>query len=149
MFQRVSQPAVIAESHARMQAEQTVRTLQCIASRHGELLDGLLPAALVQQLLETERPAASATPQTPFNLNIDLFADPDNTQATATAINAAAAIAIHKAWVNHVLCWTQCAGNATQLGIAPQTLAQLGDILITTSYRLGLAERLEQVPKAA
>lgn len=141
-FSRFSNDGQADSDAAKASAEQTVRSLQRIAARHGELLEGLLPAGLVQQLPQTEAPPITAAPRTPFDLSVDLFAAPQP-QGDSATLTAAHGNAFHKAWVNHVRHWTRRADVASHFGISSDTLQQLGDILVVTSYRLDLAAALE------
>lgn len=148
LFSRFNVETQANSDAAKAEAEQTVRGLQRIAARHGELLEGLLPAGLVQQLPQPEAPVITAAPRTPFDLNVDLFAAPqmqeEGQQAAPSHGNA-----LHKAWVNHVRHWTRRADVATHFGLTGEALQHLGDILVVTSYRLDLAAALDEAMHTA
>lgn len=137
-FRHFSQPLDAAE------AEATVRALQRIAPRHGELLAALLLTALppvsAAQSIRPEKP------QAPFALTVDLFAAPTEAADTHTDTTAQGTDELHKAWVNAVRRWTQCPRNAAAFGLEPAALQQTGEMLVTIGYRLDLSARLAAAP---
>ncbi len=76
------QPLLASTSHDATQAETMIRELQTHASRHGELLESLLPAlpafeALCQVQQQREEKASGL-----FNESVDLFAAPEAVSQT-------------------------------------------------------------------
>lgn len=47
-------------------------------------------------------------------------------------------------WINHLRQWAHCRDNAQRLGLEPQMLNAVAEILITASYRLGLPQQLQK-----
>lgn len=124
-------------------AETVVRELQQQAAHHGDLLDGLVPE--VQQfesLLQIRQPREEQVSGL-FNDAVDLFAEvhdaPQTVEGNDTGDRA------HKLWINHLRQWSRDDSNATRLGLKPATLRQVVAILIAASYRLQLAQQLQQI----
>lgn len=46
--------------------------------------------------------------------------------------------------INHLRQWAHCRDNAQRLGLEPQMLNAVAEILITASYRLGLPQQLQK-----
>jgi len=128
----------------RTAAESLVRELQGHASRHGELLEGMLPD--MQQfdaLWKVQQPREEKVSGL-FNDAIDLFAETSESaepQPEAKDIGHQA----HALWVNHVRQWSRNDENAARLGISPAALRQVAEIVILSSYRLNLAQQLQQI----
>lgn len=128
----------------RRQAESVVRELQAQASRHGELLEGLLPD--MQQfdaLWKVQQPREEKVSGL-FNEAIDLFAESVETneqQPGAKDIGQQA----HALWINHVRQWSRNDDNAIRLGISPCALRQVAEIVIISSYRLALPQQLQEI----
>lgn len=128
----------------RAAAESLVRELQGHASRHGELLEGLLPD--MQQfdaLWKVQQPREEKVSGL-FNDAIDLFAETSQsaeTQPEAKEIGHQA----HALWINHVRLWSRNDENAARLGISPAALRQVTEIVILSSYRLNLPEQLQRI----
>lgn len=148
-FSRFSSNSQNTADQDKEQIAQTVRALQRIAARHGELLEGLLPHSLVQQVLVHESLVEPLIPDTPFDLQVDLFAEPEQvTQSTVDSVRSQGS-ETHRAWINHLRHWTRRADIATHFGIPGEALHHLGEILVVTSYRLSLSERLEKAAQSA
>jgi len=128
----------------RKRAESVVRELQVQASRHGELLEGLMPD--MQQfdtLWKVQQPREEKVSGL-FNESIDLFAESAESaepQAMAKDVGQQA----HALWVNHVRQWSRNDDNAVRLGVSPATLRQMAEIVIISSYRLRLPETLQKI----
>ncbi|AMO49580.1 Coiled-coil structure [Enterobacter sp. FY-07] len=128
----------------RARAESVVRELQGQASRHGELLEGLLPD--MQQfdtLWKVQQPREEKVSGL-FNESIDLFAESAENaeqQPMAKDIGQQA----HALWVNHVRQWSRNDDNAARLGISPAALRHMAETVIISSYRLNLPEQLQKV----
>lgn len=124
-------------------SESVIRQLQSQAAKHGELLEGLLPPMrLFESLLRVHQPREEQVNGL-FNEEIDLFAEvrdmPHSPESKETGYLA------HKMWVNHVRQWCRDENNARRLGLDPRTLRQVADILVTTSYRLDMPQRLQHI----
>ncbi|MCU6183764.1 virulence effector SrfC [Citrobacter cronae] len=124
-------------------SESVIRQLQSQAAKHGELLEGLLPPMrLFESLLRVHQPREEQVNGL-FNEEIDLFAEvrdiPHSPESKETGYLA------HKMWVNHVRQWCRDENNARRLGLDPRTLRQVADILVTTSYRLEMPQRLQRM----
>ncbi|MGO0676138.1 virulence factor SrfC family protein [Citrobacter werkmanii] len=124
-------------------SESVIRQLQSQAAKHGELLEGLLPPMrLFESLLRVHQPREEQVNGL-FNEEIDLFAEvrdmPHSQESKETGYQA------HKMWVNHVRQWCRDENNARRLGLDPRTLRQVADILVTTSYRLDMPQRLQHI----
>lgn len=48
-------------------------------------------------------------------------------------------------WINHVRQWCRDENNARRLRLDPRTLRQVADILVTTSYRTEMPQRLQRI----
>ncbi len=127
----------------RARAESVVRELQGRASRHGELLEGLLPD--MQQfdtLWKVQQPREEKVSGL-FNESIDLFAESaENTEQQPIAKDVGQQA--HALWVNHVRQWSRNDDNAARLGISPAALRHMAETVIISSYRLNLPEQLQK-----
>ncbi len=125
-------------------AESVVRELQGQASRHGELLEGLQPE--MQQfdtLWKVQQPREEKVSGL-FNESIDLFAETverSESQGVAKDVGQQA----HALWVNHVRQWSRNDDNAARLNLSPAALRQMAEIVIVSSYRLNLPDRLQKI----
>lgn len=128
----------------RARAESLIRELQTQASRHGELLDGMLPdIKQFDAIWKVQQPREEKVSGL-FSEAIDLFADVGNSAEPLTTARDTG----HQAqamWVNHLRQWSRNDANAERLGLTPAALRQVADILIVTGYRLNLSEQLQQV----
>ncbi|MGU3683396.1 virulence factor SrfC family protein [Citrobacter portucalensis] len=123
--------------------ESVIRQLQAQAAKHGELLDGLLPPMRIfESLLRIQQPREEQVSGL-FNEEIDLFAEVRDTlhspESQETGYQA------HKMWINHVRQWCRDENNARRLRLDSRTLRQVADILVTTSYRLEMPQRLQRI----
>lgn len=143
-FAPLTTPVKTADSQAL--AQQAIRQLQQHADCHGAVLQALLPdISQLQNLNQTSQQPASRLATSLFQPHIDLLADDDEHDVTASPAASDMANAAFRYWINHVRQWTQQAQQAAQLQLSPEVLHWLGDTLITTSYRLNLAARLQQI----
>ncbi|WP_318365322.1 virulence factor SrfC family protein [Enterobacter sp.] len=128
----------------RTRAEGVIRELQTQASRHGELLDGLLPdIKQFDAIWKVQQPREEKVSGL-FSEAIDLFAEVGGSAESLPAARDTG----HQAqamWVNHLRQWSRNDANAERLGLSSAALRQVADILIVTGYRLNLAEQLQQV----
>ncbi|MGK7306214.1 hypothetical protein, partial [Salmonella enterica] len=69
-----------------------------------------------------------------FNDAIDLCAD-EPTRAAASEGHETVDQA-KKMWINHVRQWAHCRDNGQRLGLDPQLVNAVAEILITASYRV-------------
>ncbi|EGI0863184.1 universal stress protein UspE [Salmonella enterica] len=127
---------------ARLPVETVIRRLQAQAARHGDLLAGLLPPVQNFEALLSTRQSREEQVCGLFNDAIDLFAD-EPTRASASEGHETGYQA-HKMWINHLRQWAHCRDNAQRLGLEPQMLNAVAEILITASYRLGLPQQLQK-----
>ncbi|ELK1311145.1 virulence effector SrfC, partial [Salmonella enterica subsp. enterica serovar Enteritidis] len=127
---------------ARLPVETVIRRLQAQAARHGDLLAGLLPPVQNFEALLRTRQSREEQVCGLFNDAIDLFAD-EPTRASASEGHETGYQA-HKMWINHLRQWAHCRDNAQRLGLEPQMLNAVAEILITASYRLGLPQQLQK-----
>lgn len=127
---------------ARLPVETVIRRLQAQAARHGDLLAGLLPPVQNFEALLRTRQSREEQVSGLFNDAIDLFAD-EPTHASASEGHETGYQA-HKMWINHLRQWAHCRDNAQRLGLEPQMLNAVAEILITASYRLGLPQQLQK-----
>lgn len=128
----------------RARAEATIRELQGQASRHGELLDGLLPdIKQFDAIWKVQQPREEKVSGL-FNEAIDLFADTAERSEQMPAARDTGHQA-HAMWVNHLRQWSRNDASAGRLGLTPGVLRQVADILIVASYRLNVADQLQQV----
>ena len=124
-------------------SESLIRQLQAQAARHGELLEGLLPSMRsFESLLRVQQPREEQVSGL-FNDAIDLFADVRDTFHPQESKEAG--YQAHKMWINHMRQWCRNENNARRLHLEPQTLRQVADILVTTSYRLEMPQRLHAI----
>lgn len=128
---------------ARSRAEQEVRALQRQASRHGDVLEALLPAGRVQSADDDTPPGIIETTQAIFSESIDLFGDETASAPAPERQMSKSEQNPHHRWVNHVRHWAQQPDNAAALGLEPTTLRWLGETLAVASYRLKLDEQLD------
>lgn len=134
---------MLPDARESMTSETVIRQLQAQAARHGELLDGLLPPIhRFESLLQTQQPREEQVSGL-FSEEIDLFADMRD--APRPAENKETGDLAHRMWVNHARQWCRNEDNARRLGLAPETLRQTVDILVTASYRLNLPQHLQQM----
>lgn len=126
---------------ARLPVETVIRRLQAQAARHGDLLTGLLPSVQSFDALLRIRQPREEQVNGLFNDAIDLFADaPARAPASEGRETGYQA---HKMWINHLRQWARSQDNALRLGLEPQVLNAVAEILITASYRLDLPQRLQ------
>lgn len=137
-------PASGDAAHSRAQAENVVRELQKQAATLGELLEGLLPAQQYFEQLCQIQPPREEKVSALFNDSVDLFALPDESAFNATG-QQDRGFAAHALWVSYLRQWSRREDNARRYGLTPQTLQQLAEILIVTSYRLELPQQLQVV----
>src|SRR5690606_158194 len=128
----------------RAQAEKMVRTLQGSAARHGELLEGLLPPLNAFETLLTVHQPREEQVNGLFNDVIDLFAEETQENPGAVQTKDKARLA-HNVWVNHLRQWSRNDAAAARLGLDPEVLQQIADVLIVTSYRLDLPLQLQRI----
>jgi hypothetical protein len=127
----------------KTRAEAVVRELQANASRHGELLEGMMPdMQQFDNLWKVQQPREEQVSGL-FNEAIDLFAEAAVVEQTQSARDVGQQA--HALWVNHVRQWSRNDDNAARLGVSPATLRHIAEIVIVTSYRLGLAEQLQKL----
>lgn len=145
LFQRYL--AVESDDDARRRAEQEVRALQRQASRHGDVLEALLPADRARSADDDTPPGVIDATQAIFSESIDLFADePAETAALVSERQTSKSEQHpHRRWVNYVRHWSQQPDNAAALGLEASTLRWLGETLAVASYRLALDEKLESL----
>ncbi|WLI77406.1 virulence factor SrfC family protein [Kosakonia sp. H02] len=138
---------VTAEQDAaaqRTRAESVVRELQGHASRHGELLEGLMPdMQQFDNLWKVQQPREEKVSGL-FNEAIDLFAESAESAEPQTVAKDVGQQA-HALWVNHVRQWSRNDDNAARLGLSPTALRQMAEIVIVSSYRLNLPEQLQTI----
>ncbi|MGL4723062.1 MAG: virulence factor SrfC family protein [Scandinavium sp.] len=134
----------VSPATLRQQAENVVRELQGRAAILGELLEGLLPPlSHFEQLIQVHQPREEKVSGL-FSDNLDLFAQPDDTQQGRNGNQHNAAQA-HALWVKYLRQWSRSESNAQRFGLTPTTLQQLADILVVASYRLDLPTQLQSV----
>jgi len=128
----------------KTRAEAVVRELQAHASRHGELLEGMMPdMQQFDNLWKVQQPREEKVSGL-FNEAIDLFAETaENVEQTQAARDVGQQA--HAMWVNHVRQWSRSDDNASRLGLSPASLRQMAEIVIVASYRLGLPEQLQKI----
>lgn len=123
--------------------EALIRQLQQQAARHGDLLNGLLPALHpFETLLRVQQPREEQV-STLFNDAIDLFAEVRDTPEASE--NKETGYQAYRLWLNHLRQWSRDDNHAQGLGLSPAKLRQVVDILITASYRLQLPQQLQQI----
>nr|WP_318381667.1 virulence factor SrfC family protein [uncultured Enterobacter sp.] len=128
----------------RARAEAVIRELQGQASRHGELLDGLLPDInQFDAIWKVQQPREEKVSGL-FNEAIDLFAE-SSERAEQRPVARDTGHQAHAMWVNHLRQWSRNDANAERLNLTSAALRQVADILIVASYRLNLSEQLQQV----
>jgi hypothetical protein len=124
-------------------SESVIRQLQAQAAKHGELLEGLLPPMRsFESLLHIQQPREEQVSGL-FNDAIDLFAEVRDTSRQQESQETG--YQVHKMWINHVRQWCRNENNARRLRLDPETLRQVADILVTTSYRLEMPQRLQRI----
>lgn len=144
LMQNWTAPLKETPESQRARAEAAIRELQGQASRHGELLEGLLPDMKhFDALWKVQQPREEKVSGL-FNDAIDLFADVTAQPETVTAAKDTGHQA-HAMWVNHLRQWSRNDASAERLGLTPAALRQVADTLIVTSYRLALPQTLQQI----
>lgn len=131
------QPLLASTSHDATQAETMIRELQTHASRHGELLESLLPAlpafeALCQVQQQREEKASGL-----FNESVDLFAAPETVSQTTPTYQDRGS-QVYALWCKHLRQWSR----QPHLQLTSATQQQLVLALMTASQRQGLAQQL-------
>lgn len=131
------------ERRSSTQYEALIRVMQTQIARHGNLISSLMLSrtALHESWLQHQqtRPHQPVAPL----ISIDLFDEPETVKDVIQEENSYAA-QVFAQWVNHL---SQLSGNtavANASGLGSHQLASLCDILVTTSYRLGLPALLEE-----
>ncbi|WP_333893092.1 virulence factor SrfC family protein, partial [Atlantibacter subterraneus] len=107
----------------------------------------LPPVATLQALCDTPDSAPVTHAQGLFDRHIDLFAEPQSDDSSATATQDTLATRTHQLWINHVRLWSQQPEQARLLDLEPAVLAWLVETLIVTSYRLRLDVQLDAIAR--
>lgn len=132
----------------RQQAEALIKSLQGQIPLLGTLLSNLTPSrnALNHCWLRDNQQTAVQDALTP--LKIDLFAEPSQ-PGTTPAGEAAFAEAVYRLWVNHIDSVLSPGEGQTPCLLKAEDARTLRDILLATSYRLGLTAQLTQASAGA
>ncbi|MDD9244840.1 virulence factor SrfC family protein [Enterobacter soli] len=147
LMQSYLAPVTLEPGARRAQAENMVRMLQASAARHGELLEGLLPPLKAfETLLAVQQPREEQVNGL-FTDVIDLFAENAQENSSPFQTKDKARLA-HKVWINHLRQWSRNEAAAARLGLEPAVLQQIADVLVTSSYRLDLAQQLQRIVEA-
>lgn len=134
------QPLLTSTQNHAAQAQSAIRELQTHASRHGELLESLLPDlaafdALCQVQQQREEKVSGL-----FNDAVDLFAAPETTPHSVLSHQDHGSQA-YALWCKHLRQWSRQPHPV----LTPATQQQLTLTLIAASQRMSLAQRLRQV----
>ncbi|MEZ2585856.1 virulence factor SrfC family protein [Kluyvera intermedia] len=134
------QPLLTRAERDTVQIETAIRELQTNASRHGELLESLLPElaafeALCQVQQQREEKVSGL-----FNDSVDLFAVQEAPQYHALSHQDPGSLA-YTMWCKHLRQWSR----QPHAQLTSATQQQLVLTLITASQRLALAQLLRRV----
>lgn len=134
------QPLLSSTQNHAAQAQAAIRELQTHASRHGELLESLLPElaafdALCQVQQQREEKVSGL-----FNDAVDLFAAPEAPQQSAFTHQDHGSQA-YALWCKHLRQWSR----QPHAVLTPATQQQLTLTLIAASQQMSLAQRLRRV----
>lgn len=122
--------------------EMMIRALQSQAAKQGDLIDRLmLPRAALYQCWQQQQQKNTGQPSA-LMMSVDLFDDADAAPDTAHHQDSFAAD-VFALWVNHLTQLGHHQATAGAAGLDTAQLQALCDTLITTAYRLGLADTLE------
>lgn len=122
--------------------EMMIRALQSQAAKQGDLIDRLmLPRDALYQCWQQQQQKNTGQPSA-LMMSVDLFDDADTAPDTAHQQDSFAAD-VFALWVNHVTQLGHNQATAGAAGLDATELQTLCDTLITTAYRLGLADTLE------
>ncbi|MEO3988611.1 virulence factor SrfC family protein [Pseudocitrobacter cyperus] len=119
-----------------------IQALQAQASRHGELLEGLLPPLEHFSALTATRQVREGNVSGLFRTDVDLFAVSDEPSLKPEARIDAGTLS-WRLWCQHLRHWSRQRANAQRLGITGDTLQQLADTLIAIGCHLDLAGELQ------
>jgi len=144
LFRGLTEVNQLTPEQERQRAEILVRALQTHVLQLGSQLACLVPSreALNQCWLQTHQ-HEQAKPDI-LGLNIDLFAD-EQLDEVAGSDDLSYSKAIYRLWVNHLRAPLQQAETSPASLLEPEQWHTLCEILIVTSYRLGLPALLESV----
>ena len=131
------QPLLEPTTPDATQAEAMIRELQTHASRHGELLESLLPAlpafdALCQVQQQREEKASGL-----FNEAVDLFAAPETVSPTTPSYQDRGS-QVYTMWCKHLRQWSR----QPHPRLTVDTQQRLTLALLAASQRQGLAQQL-------
>lgn len=129
---------------AKALSEQLVRALQRQASRHGDVIAGLLPEPQLLESESHEQAPPSVVANALFYPDLDLFAEETPAEPAPVVKERSAGSQLYQAWVRHVRQWVNQPDAQAQTGLTGDELQLLGDIVITTSHRIGLEKRLSE-----
>lgn len=132
-----------AQAEEAFSTEAVVRELQRQAAHHGDLLAGLLPDVQHFESLLRVQPSGDESIGGLFNEAIDLFAGTADTPQKNTGKETGDRV--HRMWLRHIRQWSRAPRQAERTGLSPATLRAVADILVVTSYRLGLPRQLQNL----
>lgn len=126
----------------RQHTEMLIRALQSQAAKQGDLIDRLMLSrdAIYQCWLQQQQKDTGQ--HSTLMVSVDLFDDTDFASGE-TAPQDSLAAEIFALWVNHLIHIGYSRATADATGLDTAQLQALCETLITTAYRLGLADRLE------
>ncbi len=144
LFRSLTEVYQLTPEQQRLRAEVLVRTLQTQALKLGSLQACLVPSreTLNQCWLQTHQ--QQQTRPDNLGLNIDLFAN-ESLDETVASDECSYSKAIYHLWINHLRAPLQEAETHLPSLLGPEQWHTLCEILIITSYRLGLPALLERV----
>ena len=145
LFRSLIEAHQLTPEQQRQQAELLVRALQTHVLKLGSLLACLVPSreTLNQCWLQTSQ-QQQTRPDNLELMNIDLFAD-ESLDETVSSDEWSYSKAIYQLWINHLRAPLQEAETGLSSLLEPEQWHTLCEILMITSYRLGLPTLLESV----
>ena len=145
LFRSLTEVRQLTPEQQRQRAEVLVRTLQTHVLKLGSLLACLVPSreTLNQCWLQTSQ-QKQIRPDNLELMNIDLFAD-ESLDETVSSDEWSYSKAIYQLWINHLRSPLLEAETGLPSLLEPEQWHTLCEILMITSYRLGLPALLESV----
>lgn len=143
LFHSLTQAGALTPQQERQQAESLVRTLQGQIPLLGTLLSNLTPPRSALETCWLRERLQTSGQDDLSGIKIDLFAESSQPHA-AQAGESTFAEAVYRLWITHIDSVLSAGDLQAPRLLEADQARILRDILLTTSYRLGLAERLKE-----
>lgn len=144
LFRSLEDGYLLTPEQQRQRAEELVRKLQTHVLKLGSLLAGLVPTRETLNQCWLQRHQQQQVQPNQQELLIDLFADEGADEITDSA-ETSYGQAVYHLWLNHLRASLQESDSGLPSLLEPEQWQTLCEILIASSYRLGLLALLEEV----